>query len=357
MLYSYGEMYNVVDDMEVIANKRLQMVHYVNNHGFKPAARHFRTDRNTIRKWYNRYLLEGKQGLYDKSKKPKRSPNTIDQKTIDLITTSVQEAYDKGKYITVNNLRKKTKLKKYSDRTIIRYINKALDKKPKKKQSEKSTGGNVSFKAGLKPFEIIQIDIKYLTDIDNLKPYFYEDASKSLMRYQITARDVLTGFPLVAYCPEKAVYYTTQFLSEVLTPFLAQFKHLDFKTIKVQTDNGTEFTNKYIRTGDGHEAKDTSFTIYINDKFKGHKTNIPGHCTQNSDVETFHWSIERDCLAWEDITDNETLIKYVNNYINTYVHTVIPSRGYSPYKKIKETLHTRKVRVPKAILLTIKDKQ
>lgn len=40
-----------------------------------------------------------------------------------------------------------------------------------------------------------------------------------------------------------------------------------------------EFTNKYIRTKDGHEAKDTTFTIFIAKRFKKHRTNIPGHCT------------------------------------------------------------------------------
>jgi len=357
MLYSYGEMYSVVNDMEVIARKRLDMVHYVNNYGYCAASRYFRTDRKTIKKWYRRYILEGISGLYDKSRKPKNSPKTIDKNTADIITRTVLEANEKNKYITVNNIRRKSKVKEYSDATINRYIKKALNNKPKNYKKSKSTGGSIAFKKGLLPFEIIQIDIKYLTDIDNLKPYFNEDAKKSLIRYQITARDVLTGFPLVAYCPEKAVCYTTLFLTKVLMPFLKQFKYLDFKTIRIQTDNGKEFTNKYVRTYNGHEAKQTSFTIYINDKFKDHKTNIPGHCTQNSEVESFHWDIERDCLAWEDIVDNKSLIKYVSAYLNTYVHTVISTRGYSPLEKIKETLHTRNVKVPKPLLLSIKEKQ
>ena len=173
-----------------------------------------------------------------------------------------------------------------------------------------------------------------------------------MAKYQITARDVLTGFPLVVYCYDRSVYHTTQFLENVLEPFLKQFKYLNMKDIIIQTDNGSEFTNKYIRTKDGHEAKDTSFTIFVNNKFKRHRSNIPGHCTANSEVENFHWNIERDCLAWEDITDNKSLLKYVDEYINVYVRTKISKKNYSPYQKIKETLKVKTIKVPKPKILT-----
>ena len=87
----------------------------------------------------------------------------------------------------------------------------------------------------------------------------------------------------------------------------------------------------------GKEPKISSFTLYVEDKFKKHRTNIPGHCTADSDVETFHWSIERDCLAWDDIVDDETLIKYTTEYMKEYLYTEIKTRGYSPIDKIKET--------------------
>lgn len=350
MFSSYQEMYHAAKSMEFIVKKRLEMVHMALDVGYKPAARFYNTDRNTIRKWCRRYQCEGIKGLRDRSKKPLSSPKKIDQKDINLISSTVLWALDKGKYITVNNVRKKTKIKNYSDTTINRYIHKALNNsKPKKKSV--SSGGSVAFKELLKPFEIIQVDIKYLTDIDNLKPYF---STQNLAKYQITARDVLTGFPIVAYTHEKTPYMTTKFLEKVLTPFLKQFKYLDFRNITIQTDNGTEFTNKYIRTKDGHEAADTTFTIFIAKRFKKHRTNVPGHCTQNSEVESFHWDIERDCLAWDDIYNNKSLLKCVDEYINTYVHTVIKNRKYSPYNKVKETLKVKSFKVPKAQLLSYK---
>jgi len=353
MYTSYQEMYYSAKSMDIIVRKRLDMVHMAYEYGYKATARMYSTDRNTVRKWCRRYQLEGIKGLKDKCKRPNNSPKQIPKKDIDLIINACKTALEKGKYITVKNIRKKTKIKKYSDVTISRYIRKAVEDSKRRKKSDKTTGGSTAFKELLKPFEIIQVDIKYLTDIDNLKPYF---KTQNLAKYQITARDVATGFPLVAYCHEKTPEFTTMFLEDVLVPFLKQFKYIDFRNIVIQTDNGTEFTNKYLRTKTGAEAKDTSFTVFIAKRFKKHRTNIPGHCTQNSEVESFHWDIERDCLAWDDIYNNKSLLKCVEEYINVYVHTKITTRGYSPYNRIKETLHVKTFKVPKPILLTLKDK-
>lgn len=349
MFSSYQEMYFASKSMDFIAKKRYEMVVMASEIGYKATARFFNTDRNTVRKWSRRFQIEGFSGLKDRSKRPHSSPSKMKRSDISKITDTCKWALEKGKYITVKNIRKKTNIKKYSDVTINRYIKKAISK-PKKK-NDKTNGGSTLFKEFLKPFEIIQVDIKYLTDIDNLKPYF---DTQNLAKYQITARDVCTGFPIVAYCHEKSAYFTTMFLEKVLVPFLSQFDYIDFRNIIIQTDNGSEFTNKYIRTKDGHEAKDSSFTIFIAKRFKKHRTNIPGHCTANSEVETFHWDIERDCLAWDDIYNNKSLLKCVEQYINTYVHTVISTRHFSPYSKIKETLKVKSFKVPKPQLLTYK---
>ena len=114
--------------------------------------------------------------------------------------------------------------------------------------------------------------------------------------------------------------------------------------------------NELAYTKDGHEASDTTFTIFIAKRFKKHRTNIPGHCTANSEVESFHWDIERDCLAWDDIYNNKSLLNCVDKYINTYVHTTISTRGFSPYNKIKETLKVKSFKVSKPLLLTYKNK-
>ena len=347
MWNSYQEMYKSINNEKMLIDKRLEMVRFANEIGIKKTAKRYSCSKNTIKKWCRRYALYGLKGLKDESRKPKHSPKRIAQEDIDKITEVTKTAKKKKKHITVRNVRKTSKVTKYSDVTINRYINKAVGKKKNRKHKQ-SKGGDVSWKKELLPWQLIQIDIKYLTDIDNLKPYFAKASNgyKGIKsKYQITARDVATGASIVAYCDEKSATYTRIFLERILYPFLKQFKGLDLKTITIQTDNGKENTNKYTKTK-GKEAEKSAFTVFVEDKFKKHKLNIPGSPTYDSDVESFHWSIERDCLAWDDIVDDETLIKYTTIYIKEYLQTEIKIRGYSPLEKIKETYEIDNITYP-----------
>lgn len=354
MWSSYQELYFNVDNEKKLIEKRLEMVRFANETSIKVAARFYSCSKNTIKKWCRRYAVYGLRGLLDRLKKPKTSPRRIPQNDINKIFEVTKEAKEKKKYITVKNVRKKSGVKDYSDVTVNRYINKACGKK-KNRKHQKAHNGNVEWKKKLLPWQLIQIDIKYLTDIDNLKPYF---ASKNngykgiKSKYQITARDVATGSPIVAYCEEKSVTYTKIFLEQILYPFLKQFKGLNLKEITIQTDNGSENTNKYVKTY-GKEPEKSSFTIYVEDKFKRHKTNPPACPTYDSDVETFHWSIERDCLAWDDIIDDQTLIKYTTIYLKEYLQTEIKTRGYTPLDKIKETYDIDNIIYPMPQTITI----
>jgi transposase len=331
-------MYLNIDNEKMLIDKRLEMVRFANENSIKKAARFYSCSKNTIKKWCKRYAIYGLKGLVDKSRKPKNSPKKIAQEDIDKITKVSKTAKEKKKHITVRNVRKSSGVKNYSDVTINRYINKAVGKKRNKKHTQDSSG-DVSWKKKLLPWQLIQVDIKYLTDIDNLKPYFAKASNnfKGIKcKYQITARDVATGTPIVAYCDEKSVTYTRMFLENILYPFLKQFKGLDLKSITIQTDNGAENTNR-LRKTKGKEPEKSTFTLFVEDKFKKHKLNLPGSPTYDSDVESFHWSIERDCLAWDDIVDDETLIQYTTLYMKEYLNTEIKTRGYSPISKITET--------------------
>lgn len=354
MWSSYQEMYMNIDNEKLLIDKRLEMVRFANEVGIKKAARFYSCSKNTIKKWCRRYALYGLKGLIDKSRKPKNSPKRIREEDIEKIAEVSKNAKEKKKHITVKNVRKTSGVKDYSDGTINRYINKAVGKKRNKKHNQ-SKGGDISWKKKLKPWQLIQIDIKYLTDIDNLKPYFASEENdfKGIKsKYQITARDVATGSAIVAYCDEKSVTYTKMFLENILYPFLKQFKGLDLKEITIQTDNGKENTNRYAKTK-GKEPEKSAFTIFVEDKFKKHRLNLPGNPTYDSDVETFHWSIERDCLAWDDIVDDETLIKYTTEYIKEYLRTEIKTRGYCPIDKIKETYEIDNIIYPMPQILNL----
>lgn len=83
------------------------------------------------------------------------------------------------------------------------------------------------------------------------------------------------------------------------------------------------------------------------------KLNPPGCPSYDSDVESFHWFIERDCLAWDDVTDNNSLIKYTTEYITNYINIEIRTKGYSPLDKIKTAYEIDNIIFPKPQLLTV----
>ena len=178
--------------------------------------------KNTVKKWCRRYAIYGYAGLRNKSRRPINSPRRIPNEDIIKIKETCEYAKEKGKYITVNNVRKKTGIKVHSDGTINRYINNACGNRKNLKHTQPK-GGDVSWKQHMQPFQLWQIDIKYLTDINNLKPYFNKNNDRTLCKYQITARDVATGFPIVAYCNDKSSTYTRMFLEKILYEFLKQF--------------------------------------------------------------------------------------------------------------------------------------
>ena len=343
-MITYQEMYLNSNSKEFIIEKRLELVRYAQEIGIKKTAKMFCCSKNTVKRWLRRYLINGKSALCDLSKKPVNSPNQISIDLQNNIKDIVLKAKEKGKYITSVNVYRELNSDLISYGTVNRYVKKYYHKR---KREDLRSGGNVEFKNYLKPFQLIQVDIKYLTDIKQLKPFFN---GRNLCKYQITARDVASGYPIVAYCDEKSLYYTTRFLEEVLYPFLKQIPYLDLKSISIQTDNGKEFTNKDTRTLK-NSPKTSTFTIFIKDNFKRHKTIIPGHCTSQSEIESFHWTIERDCLAWKDITNNDTLIKYTTEFINNYINKKRFNCDYTPLSKIKSYYSLNNVKLPQPVVL------
>ena len=84
------------------------------------------------------------KGLKGLSSRPKHSSKRINDEDIIKINDCVQNAKKKKKYITVNNVRRSTKIMNHSDTTINRYINKACNGKKNKKHIKESS--NVSWK-------------------------------------------------------------------------------------------------------------------------------------------------------------------------------------------------------------------
>lgn len=122
MWSSYQEMYLNTKNEKLIIDKRLEMVRATNEIGIKPTDRLYNCSKNVVKKWWKRYALKGLKGLKNLSRRPKHSPKKIKDEDIIKIYDYVQNAKEKKKYITVNNVRRSTNITQHSDTTINRYI-------------------------------------------------------------------------------------------------------------------------------------------------------------------------------------------------------------------------------------------
>lgn len=71
---------------------RQQIVRYAQQHGNKPAGRHYGCDARTVRTWRKRFESKGSGALGNKSRAPHRCPHKISKAAEDQIVQKRQEA-------------------------------------------------------------------------------------------------------------------------------------------------------------------------------------------------------------------------------------------------------------------------
>ncbi len=304
--------------------------------GVTMASKKFNENRRTIYRWRNRYdgTLES---LKDYSRKPHYHPNQHTAEEIKMIKDYKNNNKNTGLVVFWVILKRNG----YT-RTIqgLYHVMRKLGiykKAPSKRKHIQPPEVPIATYPG----ERVQIDVKFVP-MECLTKELKEIGERY---FQYTAIDEYTRLRYTYFCKEHTTYESAKFVDRLI-------KYFPFRIKLIQTDNGFEFTNKYIKTK-GKDPEKSSFTLFIEKNFKKHKTNPPACPTYDSEVETFHWSIERDCLAWDDIVDNDTLIKYTTEYIESYNKSIIKTRGYSPIDKIKTALELDKINIPKPQLLTV----
>jgi len=270
--------YEAYKNMKNFFNIRYNMVQFALEHSISEAARKFRTTRTTVRKWVRRFEQYGVNGLVDLSKAPKNPYRKTSKETEELIIRIRKQFPYKGAY----RIRTEHGVN-CSDATIARILKRnGLVKKTKKKYQMKRDLRKVKQK--LRNFETIQIDIKHLTDIDTYFPYTVRN---NYPKYQFSARDVKSGVAFVSYGYEKSATNMGIFLLLLLNHLIDN--GVDLTKVSFQSDNGTEFIGSSKAVG----AK--SLYKKVAESF-GVKTVLipPASPTYNSDVEAFHWLIERE---------------------------------------------------------------
>jgi transposase len=323
-MYKYKDLVNMDGKKckEYLYNLRRRMVEtYLNGASYDKVAREYGTNRKTVMKWVERYRLHGWEGLRDLPRRPLSSPNkTDDVREVEIVELRQDTGFG------AERLKREFELNTGHNaihRIFKKHglINKQREKKRYKRNSLRS------IKEQLKPFELIQIDIKYLIDIPWLYPFL---KGFNLPKYQITARDVKTGTVYVFFCYEKSIASTIRATDILLTHL--KLCGIDLKDTVIQTDNGSEFSGNRVKHNRG-------YTSFLRDKWGiQHRFIPPRYPNANADVETFHRIIESEFYSREVYMNMKEFLDKVLTYAAYFnLERKNSNRGYrAPIDYINE---------------------
>jgi len=157
-------------------NYRIEIIRYVKKYGISETARVYNTTRKTVRKWRDRYLEKGFEGLKDQS----RAPNYIPHKMTEKEEQKILELRSIHKAWGAWRLKDRYGLKR-GENAIHRVIKQNGCIKKKKRKWKKQVDLRET-KAKLKVFEQMQWDTKDLNDIED---YYPKIRLLNLPRYNI----------------------------------------------------------------------------------------------------------------------------------------------------------------------------
>ena len=305
-------------------NIRLDMVLYAQKYSNKKAAMVFNTSEKTVAKWRKRFEQQGINGLFDRSRRPKSSPNAIDEKT-KLWIIYLRKLYPRISAETIKRLESVP----VSPRTMRKIWREAgLSNRIVKKHVKKRNLRHIKQK--LKLFQLCMEDTKDLSDIPN----YYKFMEKyKLPRYQYSFREVSTGAVILGFSNTLSLAASTifaQYVNACLSISNVKFDS-DLDYIR-QTDNGSEYIGSVLA------KRKSSYTLEVEKAgFKHHRI-IPKAYTMQADIETLHGIIEREFYDIEKFSSREDFMGKVYSYqlffnlarTNTY------KENKTPYELAKE---------------------
>lgn len=207
------------------AYQRQRMIKYAKKHSVTEAAIRYKTSRKTVHKWIKRY--DGTlKSLEDHSHAPKNSPRKHSEKELKQIRHRLKRHKWKDLILAYQELVERDGYTR-SYGGFKRIAAKLKAQKPKKNKRKRK---NKPYKRAAYPGQKIQIDVKYVPK------YCVTDGNKY---YQYTAVDECTRWTYREMYDEHSTYSSKDFLEKLI-------RNAPFPIREVQTDNGTEFTNRLI---------------------------------------------------------------------------------------------------------------
>jgi len=244
------------------------VVKYSLKYGVTKAAIKFKMHRKTIYRWREKYDGTA-QSLKNKSRRPHSHPNQHTEEEIKMIKNYKYKNKETGIVVLWVKLRRAGYTRSITSLYRVMQRIGIYQKTPsKKKEYEPKPYEEMKY-----PGERVQIDVKYVP----AKSLTKEVKEKEGRYYQYTAIDEYTRQRVLWASKEHSTYASTEFLKIIKKKF-------KYKIECIQTDNGTEFTNRLTTYRD----KKTLFEEALEEAGIRHKLIKPKTPRHNGKVERSH---------------------------------------------------------------------
>lgn len=302
------------------ARKRQAVVKYAEKHGKSSASRQYGVSLSSVKRWCKRYDGTDWRSLMERSHRPKYNPNRHTKKEERKIKKAFNEQYERYGWDGVYD----ALLKKGYKRSFSGMVYTAKRMGLKTKKSKKQTRKQIRrYPELLVPGEKVQIDVKEVP-YNCLRGFALHYGKRY---YQWTAIDECTRYRFVYAFEEHTPENTVKFLKMLLKAF-------PFRIRTIQTDNGTEFTYKFISDTEISPLDKTLKKLKIKHVLIPPRT--PWH---NGKVERSHRNDQRYFYDWETFRNidelNEKLAKHLEWSNNKTMRTL---GRKSPIQMLKEKL-------------------
>lgn len=289
-----------------IKYQRQRMVKYAQNHSVTETAIRYGVSRKTVYKWLNRY--DGTlASLEDHSHRPKSSPQKHTEEEIKKIKRRVKRYKWKDLLLAYQELVEKDGYTR-SYGGFKRIVSKLREGKPKRKKQKRKAK---PYRRAEYPGEKVQIDVKFVPS------YCAADGKKY---YQYTAVDECSRWTFREMYEERSTHSSKDFLEKLI-------RKSPFPIREVQTDNGTEFTNRLIVVKSKHLTLFEDTLIEMGIIYHRIQIATPRH---NGKVERQH-RIDEDRFYKEmrmySLEDGRKQLRVYQKKSNTYIKTCLGFRS------------------------------
>lgn len=291
--------------------------------GKSKTARKYNVALSSLKRWCSRY--DGTwQSLLPKSRRPHHHPKQHTEAEERMISEAFWKLYERYGWDGVYTEIKKQGYKRSYSGMIYAAKRLGLPEEEKKKKPTRKTIRR--YPELQKPGEKVQIDVKEV-------PYncLRGEALRDNKRfYQWTAVDECSRVRFMYAFEDHTAQNTVKFFKMVKKAF-------PFKIQKIQTDNGAEFTNRFLNT-----EKEHPFDQILNAQGIEHILIPPRTPWHNGKVERSHRNDQRYFYDWETFRNLDELNQKMSIHLewsnNKCMRTLA---GQSPNEILQQKMNSR----------------